>query len=86
MDAILTDLRHAFRGLLARPTYAVVVSLTIALVIAASTAVLAVANETIIGPQRFPQGDRNVQLFLMPPGRRVRRPKSRQTPTIPSKR
>ena len=69
MDAILNDLRHACRGLVARPTYAVVVIMTMALVIGATTAVLAVVNETFIRPLPYPHGDRVAQMFLMPPGK-----------------
>ena len=68
MDAIMNDLRHAVRGLVARPTYAIVVTLTLALVIGAATAVFAVVNATFIGPLPFPHSERLAQLFLMPPG------------------
>jgi putative ABC transport system permease protein len=67
-DNLLRDLRHAVRGLLARKTYAIASILTLALVIGAATAVLAVANATIIRPLPFPHGERLVQVFLMPPG------------------
>ena len=70
MDPIINDFRHAVRGLVARPTYAIVVILTLALVIGAATAVLAVVNETFIGWLPFPHGDRLAQLFLMPAGQR----------------
>lgn len=70
MDAIINDFRHAVRGLVSRPTYAIVVILTLALVIGAATAVFAVVNETIIGRLPFPHGERLAQLFLMPPGER----------------
>jgi putative ABC transport system permease protein len=68
MDAILSDLRHTLRGLVARPTFASVVITTLALVIGAATAVLAVVNATLVGPLPFPHGERLAQLFLMPPG------------------
>ena len=67
-DAILRDLRHASRSLLARRTYSCVTVATLALVIGAATAVLAVVNVTLVRPLPFPEGDRLVQLFLMPPG------------------
>lgn len=68
VDTIARDVRHAFRGLTARPTYSLVSVLTLALVIGAASAVLAVVNATMIRPLRFPHGERLVQLFTMPPG------------------
>jgi putative ABC transport system permease protein len=68
MDSLFRDLRHALRGVVVRPAYAVVVSITIALVIGAATAVVAVLNATLVRPLPFPKSDRLVQLFLMPPG------------------
>ena len=68
MNPLISDCRHAFRGLIARPTYAAIVVCTLALVIGAAAAVLAVLNATVVRPLAFPQGDRVVQFFLMPPG------------------
>ena len=50
------------------PTYAVVSMATLALVIGAASAVLAVVNATMIRPLPFPDGDRIVQVFSLPPG------------------
>lgn len=66
-DALIRDLRLAFRGLLARKTYAATSLLTLTLVVGAATAVMAVVNATIIRPLPFPHDDRLVQVFLMPP-------------------
>ena len=68
VDALLRDLTHAARGLLARRTYAAVSMATLALVVGAATAVIAVVSATMIRPLPFPHDDRLVQLFLMPPG------------------
>jgi predicted permease len=68
VDSLLRDLRHALRGLLARPTYTAVIVATLALVIGAASAVLSVVNATMVRPLPYPAGDRLVQLFLMPPG------------------
>ena len=68
IDTLLRDLRHAARSLVSRPTYAVVTITTLALVVGAASAVLAVINATMVRPLPFPEGDRLVQLFLMPPG------------------
>jgi putative ABC transport system permease protein len=68
LESWLRDLRHAARGLAAKPTYAAVVVATLALVIGAASAVLSVVNATMVRPLPVPHGDRLVQLFLMPPG------------------
>jgi putative ABC transport system permease protein len=68
MDTLTRDLRHAMRGLVRRPAYAIVVITTLALVIGAATAIFAVVNATLVRPLPFPHSDRLVQLFLMPPG------------------
>jgi putative ABC transport system permease protein len=65
---LLRDVRDATRALLSAPTYAVVTIATLALVIGAASAVLAVVNRTMIRPLPFPDGDRIVQVFSMPPG------------------
>src|SRR5688572_2296147 len=68
MDTFFRDVRHVIRGLVARPTHAIIVIATLALVTGATTAVVAVVSATLIRPLPFPHGDRLVQLFLMPPG------------------
>jgi predicted permease len=68
VDSLTRDLRHALRGLLARPTSTAVTVATLALVIGAASAVLSVVNATMVRPLPYPAGDRLVQLFLMPPG------------------
>lgn len=70
MDTFVRDLRHAVRGLAARPSYAIVIISTLILVIGATAAVLAVVSATFVRPLPFPDGDRLVQLFLMPPNAR----------------
>lgn len=68
VDGLQRDVRHAIRALLSRKTYAAVSIITLALVVGAATAVIAVINATMIRPLPFPHDDRLVQLFLMPPG------------------
>ena len=68
-DAIARDCRHAFRALLKRRAHALVVILTIALVTGAASAVVAVVLATMVRPLPFPESDRLVQVFSMPPGR-----------------
>lgn len=68
VDGLQRDLTHAVRALLSRKTYSVVAIVTLALVVGAATAVIAVLNATMIRPLPFPHDDRLVQLFMMPPG------------------
>jgi putative ABC transport system permease protein len=68
LDAILRDFRHAARGLLARPTHTLASVGSLALVIGAAAAVMAVVNATLIRPLPFPHAERLAQLFMMPPG------------------
>jgi predicted permease len=68
LDSLIRDVRHAARGLRSRPTYALVTIITLTLVIGAASGLLAVVNATMIRPLPFPDGDRLVQLFSMPPG------------------
>jgi predicted permease len=67
-DALIRDLRHAVRGLRSRPTYAVVTVLTLALVIGAATAIVAVINATMFSPLPYPEAHRLVRLSTQPPG------------------
>ncbi len=68
LEAIVRDTRHAARALAARPAYSVLSTATLALVIGAATAVIAVVDATMFRPLPFPAGDRIVKLFTMPPG------------------
>jgi hypothetical protein len=58
-DTILRDLRHAIRGLAARPAYPLITLATLALVIGVATAVLAVVNATC----RFPTASGSPSCF-----------------------
>ena len=62
LGALIRDLRHALRGLRTRPTYAAVTVLTLAPVIGAATAVVAVINATMFSPLPYPDADRLVRL------------------------
>src|SRR5688500_11756498 len=68
LESLARDLHHALRGLRARPAYAAVTILTLALVIGAATAVLAVVNATMIRPLPYPEADRLVRIYMQPPG------------------
>jgi putative ABC transport system permease protein len=68
MDRIKRDVIYALRRLRPRPTFAVMSIVTIALVIGAGGAVLAVVNATLVRPLPFPEPERLVRLYTMPPG------------------
>ncbi len=67
-DSVMRDFRQSVRRLRSRPTYTIVTVATLAIVIGAATAILAVVNATLVRPLPVPHGDRLTQLFLMPPG------------------
>ena len=67
-DSIVRDLRHAVRRLAASRTYSLVTVATLALVIGAGGALLAVINATLIRPLPFVEPDRLVRLYTLPPG------------------
>src|SRR6476661_2871256 len=62
------DVRIALRSLRARPMYAVISVLTIALVVGAAGAVLAVLNATFVRPLPFADASRLVWVYENPPG------------------
>jgi predicted permease len=68
LDALSRDARHALRGLAARPAYAGVVVLTLALLGGAGSAVFSVVNAAFLRPLPFPDGERLVRLYTQPPG------------------
>jgi putative ABC transport system permease protein len=67
-DLFDVDLRQACRSLRRRPSYALVSVVTLALVVGAATAVIAVVNATMIRPLPYPDAERLVRLYLQPPG------------------
>ena len=67
-DALARDLRHGVRRLISRPSYSLVAIVTLALVIGAGGAVLAVVNATLVRPLPFPEPERLARIYTMPPG------------------
>ena len=65
---MLSIIRIAVRMLLRRPGLAAGRILTVSIVVAAVSAVFAVANATFLGPLPFPDGGRLVRINLQPPG------------------
>ena len=62
------DLRLALRAIRARPALSIVRVTTLAVVVAAASAVLLVANATLVRPLPFREPDRLVRIYMQPPG------------------
>lgn len=63
MTELTRDLRYAFRQLIHRPTFALIVVLTIAVAIGANAAIFSIADALILRPFPLPDIDRLVQLW-----------------------
>ena len=63
-DIIWQDVRHAFRGLLRAPAFAVIATLTLGLGIGATISIFTVAAATLLTPPPYPQPDRMLVLTV----------------------
>jgi len=63
MQNVLLDLRHALRGMRARPGFVVVAVLTLALGIGANTAVFSVLNSVVLAPLPYRDPGQLVRLY-----------------------
>ncbi len=64
MSALLWEVRQSWRGLLRRPGYLILATLTLALGVATITAVFALLHQALLKPLPFPQPDRLVTLGI----------------------
>lgn len=62
---LLSDLRYAVRGLIARPAFAVAALLTIALGVGASVSIFSVVNGVLLRPLPYPDADELVLVWEM---------------------
>ncbi|HEY0969812.1 MAG TPA: ABC transporter permease [Gemmatimonadales bacterium] len=72
VEAVVSDVRHALRALLARPGFTAAVVLTLALGIGATTAVFTLVNAVVLRPLPFPDADRILSLSTSHEGQDAR--------------
>jgi len=63
----MSEFRHAWRGLIRRPAYAIATVGTLAIVIGVNAALSAAINVTLLRPIPLKSGERTVQIYLLPP-------------------
>jgi putative ABC transport system permease protein len=67
LDSLLSDVRHAFRGMRSSPGYAAVVIATMAVGIGASTAIFSVVRGVLLEPLPYPEPERIVTIAEITP-------------------
>jgi predicted permease len=67
MQTFMADVRYAVRSLQRTPSFALAVVAVLALGIGANTAIFSILNAVLLRPMPFPEPDRIVRLFHVPP-------------------
>src|SRR5436190_7375656 len=67
MQTFMADVRYAVRTLQRTPSFALAVVAVLALGIGANTAIFSILNAVLLRPLPFPEPDRIVRLFHVPP-------------------
>jgi putative ABC transport system permease protein len=67
MQTFMADVRYAVRSLQRTPSFALAVVAVLALGIGANTAIFSILNAVLLRPLPFPEPDRIVRLFHVPP-------------------
>src|SRR5215510_2225807 len=62
LENVASDVRHAFRGLIQKPSFTIAVFLTLALGIGANAVVFALVNALVLRPLPYPEADRLVSV------------------------
>lgn len=68
LESVLLDVRHGLRALSHSPVFTIVALLTIAIGIAANTAVFSVVNSVLLKPLNYPHAEQLVALHQLAPG------------------
>jgi predicted permease len=66
LEAVLKDVRYAWRGLRRSPVFTAVAVLTLAICIGANTAIFTVMHRVLLAPLPYPDGNRIVRLDQVP--------------------
>jgi putative ABC transport system permease protein len=67
METLVQDVRYAVRGILRKPGFAVVATITLALGIGANAAIFSVIDAVLLRPLPYPEPDRIVKLWELEP-------------------